>query len=98
MKTRKNKNITLYSCINRRGQAAKPDGFHTPCHIPEGNTRQLAEAVTWDNCIAMYQDGYRKAGNYRQADCILADIDNTHSDTETDWNLPRSTQILLKHL
>lgn len=95
MKTRKDKNITLYPCINRRGQAAKPDGFHTPCHIPEGNTRQLAEAVTWDNCIAMYQDGYRKAGNYRQADCILADIDNTHSDTETDWITPEDVRNTL---
>lgn len=82
---KKDKKITLYPCNNRRGQANIPNGFDTPCHISEGNTTQLADAVTWDNCIAMYKDGYRKTENYVQADCILADIDNTHSDSETDW-------------
>lgn len=85
MKIQKNNTITLYPCQNRRGQADKPDGFHTPCPITEGDTEQAAKAVTWDNCIAKFKNGYRKKENYLQADCILADIDNTHSDRETDW-------------
>lgn len=32
-----------------------------------------------------YKDGYRKASNYIQADCILADIDNLHSENESEW-------------
>lgn len=85
MNKKNNKNITLYPCTNRRGQANKPAGFDTPCHISEGDTEQLAKAVAWDNCIAMYKDGRRKTENYQKADCILADIDNTHSDKESDW-------------
>lgn len=85
MKIKKNKNITLYPCINRRGQANKPNGFDTPYPVSEGDTTQLAEAVTWDNCTIKFKNGYRKTANYIQADCILADIDNTHSDLEADW-------------
>ena len=87
-----NKNITLFPCINRREQANKPDGFNTPCHISAGDTTQLAEAVTWDNCTIQFKNGYRKTENYIQADCILADIDNTHSDLEADWITPEDIQ------
>lgn len=87
-----NKSITLYPCVNRRENANKPYGFDTPYPVPEGDTAQLAEAVTWDNCTIQFKNGYRKTENYLQADCIFADIDNTHSDLEADWITPENIQ------
>lgn len=89
------KNITLYSSTNRREQANNPKGFNNAITIPCGDTEQLAKAVTWDNCTAQYKDGYRKTENFLQADCILADIDNTHSDIETEWITPEDVQSTL---
>ncbi len=85
MKIKKDKNITLYLCMHRREQADKPNGFDTVFHIPCGDIAQLAKAVTWDNCTVKYKNGYRKTDNFIEANCILADIDNTHSDNETEW-------------
>lgn len=81
----KTKSITIYQSSNRRGQADKPYGFNAVYYIPNGDVKQLEKAVTWDNCLVQYKDGYRKTDNYIQADCMLADIDNTHSDNEADW-------------
>lgn len=85
MQKRKTKSITIYQSPNRREQADKPYGFNKIYHIPNGDVKQLEKAVAWDNCLVQYKDGYRKTDNYIQANCMLADIDNTHSDNEADW-------------
>lgn len=85
MKIQNTTSITIYQSPNRREQADKPYGFNAVYHISNGDVKQLEKAVTWDNCLVQYKDGYRKTDNYIQADCILSDIDNTHSDNEADW-------------
>lgn len=85
MNHQEKKFITIYQSQGRREQADKPYGFDTIYHIPSGDTKQLEKAVAWDNCLAKYKDGYRKTDNFIQADCVLADIDNMHSDNEKEW-------------
>lgn len=92
MKIRKDYDITIYQSPNRREQADKPYEFDTICHIPGGDTEKLEKAVKWDNCLAKYKDGYRKTENFIQADCILVDIDNLHTDDEAKWITPEKVK------
>lgn len=84
MKIQKSNDITIWQSPNRREQRDKPYGFSCKYHISSGDTKQLEKAVTWDNCIAEYKNGHRKTDHFIQADCLLADIDNTHSENEAD--------------
>ncbi len=95
MKIQKSNDITIWQSPNRREQRDKPYGFSCKYHIPSGDTKQLEKAVTWDNCIAEYKDGYRKTDHFIQADCLLADIDNTHSENEADWITPEDVENAL---
>lgn len=95
MNERKNKDITIWQSPNRRGQPDKAYGFSCKYHIPSGDTKQLEKAITWDNCIAEYKDGYRRADHFIQADCLLADIDNSHSENKNDWITPKDVENVL---
>jgi len=78
--------ITIYqNNQNRRGAGNKPDGFTRRFIIKEGDTAKLAEAVKYDNCPGFYKGGYRSGDNFSKADCVLGDIDNSHSDNPADW-------------
>lgn len=77
--------ITIYQRPNSRQEAQKADGYTKEFKIQHGDTGMLAQAVQFDNCMAKYKDGYRKGENFEYADCILGDIDNSHSDNESDW-------------
>jgi len=78
--------ITVYqNNQNRRGAGNKPDGFTRRFIIKEGDTAKLAEAVKYDNCPGFYKGGYRSGDNFSKADCVLGDIDNSHSDNPADW-------------
>ena len=77
--------ITIYQRENTRGEKTNPKGFTTECLIERGDVEALAQAVQYDNCPAQYKDGYKKGENFIKADCILADIDNTHSNESTEW-------------
>jgi len=95
MKIQKSNDITIWQSPNRREQRDKPYGFSCKYHISSGDTKQLEKAVTWDNCIAENKDGYRKTDHFIQADCLLADIDNTHSEKEADWITPEDVENAL---
>lgn len=77
--------ITIYQRPNARGQQSGADGFTQAFTIAPGDTETFARAVALDNCTAKYKDGYRKGANFLSANCVLADIDNTHSDAPEDW-------------
>ncbi|MEY8508832.1 VapE domain-containing protein [Lachnospiraceae bacterium 42-17] len=95
MKIQKSNDITIWQSPNRREQPDKAYGFSCKYHIPSGDTKQLEKAVTWDNCIAEYKNGHRKTDHFFQADCLLADIDNTHSEKEADWITPEDVENAL---
>lgn len=77
--------ITIYQNKGSREEAYKPDGFSTRFTIADGDTESMSKAVSFDNCTAEYEDGYKRGDNFKSADCILADIDNTFSDSTSDW-------------
>lgn len=95
MKIQKSNDITIWQSPNRREQPDKAYDFSCKYHIPSGDTKQLEKAVTWDNCIAEYKNGHRKTDHFIQADCLLADIDNTHSEKEADWITPEDVENAL---
>lgn len=88
--------ITIYQKENSRGQAKNPNGYTKAFTIQQGDTATLSMAVSFDNCPAKYKDGYRKTENFIQADCILADIDNSHSDIPTEWITEKDVEKALQ--
>ncbi len=77
--------VTIYQAPGRRGQRNSAGGFIEAFTIEPGDVATLAAAVTFDNCPAQYAKGYRAGENFMRADCILKDVDNTHSDNPADW-------------
>ncbi len=81
--------ITIYqSSPPRRGEAKCAAGFTKRFTINPGDIEALVRAIEFDNCPACYADGYRTSANFQTANCILADIDNGHSDESADWITP----------
>lgn len=85
IKTERRNKITIYQNEKKRGMAQCSQGFTKKYVIKSGDTTTLSKAVEFDNCPALYKDGHKIGENFLMADCILADIDNTHSDVEADW-------------
>jgi len=81
----KNAEITIYQASGRRGAGDKPNSFIKKFVIKSGDTAALAAAVEWDNCPALYEGGYRHGDKFKSANCILADYDNSHSDSPAEW-------------
>jgi P4 family phage/plasmid primase-like protien len=77
--------ITIWQAPGRRGIGDNPSGFIKAVAIKPGDTAALAAAVEFDNCPGLYKGGYRTGENFQKANCILADIDNTHSDDPAKW-------------
>ena len=80
-----NHKITIYQNPNCFQQGNIAQGFTKAFCIQHGETDELTKAVSFDNCPAQYKNGHRKGENFIQANCILADIDNSHSDNSTEW-------------
>lgn len=80
-----NNEITIYQALNRREDAQNPRNFTEKYNIKLGDTASLERAIQFDNTTICYKNGYRSTQNYIQANCILADIDNSHSDKESEW-------------
>lgn len=57
------------------------------CHA--GN---LVQACMHDYTAAEFQGGIRSNKNFRRADVIIMDIDNSHSDDPNDWVWPKDIQ------
>lgn len=43
------------------------------------------EAVEWQYCPVRLDGGYRNDDNFLDADVLVLDVDNTHSDNRDDW-------------
>lgn len=80
-----NFDVTIYQRKGSREDPKHADGYITIFTIKQGEKDTLAKAVEYDNCLACYKNGHRKTENFLKADCILADLDNTHSENEKEW-------------
>lgn len=45
----------------------------------------LLEAAHHDHIFSQMRDNYRNTDNFMQTDCLVMDLDNTHSDDPDDW-------------
>jgi P4 family phage/plasmid primase-like protien len=86
------KAITIYQTPGRRGAGSNPAGFTKAVTVEPGDTAALAAAVQFDNCLAEYEGGYRTGEKFKRANVVMADNDNTHSDTPADWIQPADIQ------
>lgn len=56
-----------------------------PKKITVTDKESMLEAVKFDHVTAKYKGNYRNTDNFIQADCVVLDCDNDHSDVSTDW-------------
>ena len=76
--------FTLY-CSDVRGL---PSNCRYPNqHIIE-NKDQLVQALATDNVSCQFEKNYRSKENIRNADCVVLDYDNDHTDNPEEWLTP----------
>ena len=78
--------ITLYynNCRERANNTRYP--YEAEIHTAE----DLASLVVFDHVSAEYTEYHRKNDNFIKANCIMLDVDNTHSDSENEWITPKN--------
>jgi P4 family phage/plasmid primase-like protien len=87
-----NFDITIWQVPGRRGIPDSARGFTKAYTIEPGDTAALAAAVSYDNCLAEYEGGYRTGNKFKRSNVVMADNDNTHSDDPADWIQPADIQ------
>lgn len=50
----------------------------------------LEEVACLDHVVAEYQDGRRSSANFLASDCLVMDVDNSHTDNQADWITPEA--------
>lgn len=75
--------VLAYS--NKRGNATNADyPFSTCIH----NLEELKQFCCFDHVGATYKNNHRANKNFIQADMVMMDLDNTHSEKPEDWITP----------
>lgn len=59
-----------------------------PKEITISTPDSLRIAASFDHMAADMKDNYRANKNFIEADCIVGDLDNDHSDDPADWRTP----------
>ena len=76
--------MTLYRS-NSRGNA-KNCSYPVRCVVD--NEEDCLAATAFDHVCGKFKGSYRSVDNFEEADCSVADCDNTHSDDPKDWVYP----------
>ena len=63
-----------------------------PIRMEISSLEDLAKACRFDHVGAILTDNYRKKDNFLSSDVVILDVDNTHSDEESDWITPEMVQ------
>ena len=73
--------MTLYR--NNKKQAESYTYYNIKCSIC--SLTDLKDAVLFDHVSCAYQNNHRANEDFISADCVMMDLDNTHSDDPDDW-------------
>ncbi len=73
--------MTLYR--NSKKQAKSYAYYNIKCVI--SSLTDLQDAVLFDHVSCAYKDNHRSKEDFISADCVMMDLDNTHSDDPDDW-------------
>lgn len=74
-------NITLYTA----DVCGNPKNLCYPHKHSITDEATLKAAVQHDYTAVCFRDGVRRAENFLHADCVIADVDNTHTDNPNEW-------------
>lgn len=69
--------------ISNTKQNAKNSIYGTKCTIQ--SLDDLKKAVLFDHVSCVYKNNHRSKEDFVSSDCIMMDLDNTHSDDPDSW-------------
>ena len=84
--------LTICSA-NCRGQEA--NSIYPNRHIVT-NVAEFKAAIAQDHVCGVFHGNRRSKENFIEADCLVMDCDNEHSDNPDDWIAPESLETLLE--
>lgn len=73
--------FTLYTCPFRDNL----NNAYYPNKVTVTNANDLSGAVANDHVAALYRNNHRSNSDFIQSDCIMLDLDNTHTDNPNGW-------------
>lgn len=62
------------------------------------NEEDLTKAVSHDYVAAKFKEGYRSNDNFIEADAVILDIDNDHSNEESEWVKPETIREIFPNV
>lgn len=60
------------------------------------NVAEFKAAIENDHVCGVFRGNRRSKGNFIEADCLVMDCDNDHSETPDDWITPESLETVLE--
>lgn len=79
------KPITLYTANCRE----KPYNTVYPIKREIRTLTDLQEAAQFDQVFAAYRGNHRSISDFLSSDCLPFDLDNDHSEKESEWKTPK---------
>lgn len=73
--------MTLYR--NNKKQAESYTYYNIKCTIE--SLSDLQDAALYDHVSCAYKNNHRANEDFISADCVMMDLDNSHSDDPEDW-------------
>ena len=65
-----------------------PSNTAFPAEVEVTNEEELKVAVSHDYCPYRFKAGQRSKAGFIKSNCIVMDVDNTHSDNPNEWKTP----------
>ena len=79
--------------------AANVSGVQNNNHYPNSHTvtdaASLSAVVGFDHVAATYVNNRRSTAAFIASDCVVMDVDNDHTETQTDWVTPEKIAELM---
>jgi len=69
----------------KRGSVSNTE-YHNVIIVRSG--KDLKQAVEWDHVCAEYRDGRRSKDTFLQANAVMMDVDNEHTENGAEWKNP----------
>ena len=63
----------------------KERNAYYPRRVAINSEADLAAAVKYDHIAGQMKNNHRAADDFISADCLMLDLDNTHSEDPEDW-------------
>jgi len=73
--------ITLY----RNGVTGEARNSLYPISGTISTQKELKDFVQFDHVAVEYQNGKRSKKNFIKSNCVMLDVDNTHTDNPAEW-------------